>query len=330
MRGFKLRKPTRSEAIILIVLAAICIVPFVLVWAMVIDQVRIARADRTDRPGIVFEREEIGLISIVDASHVALPDGRKFRLAHLIPPPAGSALNAKTEETIWRTFCAFNQKIGLRTVGTSSDGETLVEIWGFHWSPGGCGNSTWSERRAALVPHWQDMTYMMVADGVYRLEPEVKDKELLNWQSYARKEGVGVWNDPQLLQQTLDGPELEHRLTLSQNDKRIDDAEMLLRIDEHLYAPRILAMIHVGRDRDIFTAIRLAQLLETHGYLQGTEKLMELLADPPEQDFDSTHLQTIVDEYDTFWNVQPYTRQATDILKWYRQKIRPKSGKWVY
>lgn len=307
--------------------AAAVLVP---VGAAVLDTARARAAEKFNAPDVLIA--DPLAVRYPDPLHVALPDGRTFRLAHVIGPELGSPERAKAMQVLWQplTFGG-NRMRGLRVVGTNAAGETMVELWGLQPSFGGCGNTTWSERRAARIPRWRNLTWQLVASGFYRLESNVEDRELIQWQDAARREGQGVWSDPTVLRQVFDLEQLDRTVRgppsygePKARDRRLEAAELLLRADAATYAPRLLSRVKNPAEKDVFVRIRLAQLLDNGGHKESTQYLMDALRGRVASGLGEYELNSVVSEYQTYWNVQPYfpINDHAAMVKYYDTQVR--------
>jgi hypothetical protein len=302
--------------------------------ATLIDSARAKAAERVNAPDILIA--DPTSLRFPDPLHITLPDGRTFRVAHVVAPDPGSQLHGKSVETLWRPLMFGGNRLrGLKTVGTSPDGETLAEMWGFQPSLGGCGSTTWSERRAARIPHWKDLTWQLLASGYYRLEPGVTDRELLSWERAARREALGVWNDPAVLRQAFDLEQLERTVAHEASyggptarERRVEAAELLLRAAPQPCAPTLLSVVKNPREKDVFVRIRLAQLLEKSGRVEGTAYLVNGLRSNEPTGLDEYQLNSVVSEYQSFWQL-PYflpSDRAT-LVAHFDQKMQAARGR---
>lgn len=315
----------------LLAVAAAILVPTV---AMVVDAERAKASETVNAPDILIDQP--GLLTFPDPMHIKLPDGRTFRLAHVIAPAPNTPDYKEAMELVWMPLkFGGNQKRGLRTIGTNAQGETLVEMWGFQPSLGGCGNMTWSERRAARIPHWKHLTWQLLSSGYYRLEPGVQDKELIAWENVAKREAQGVWANPQTLQQVFDLDELKQTLegsssygTPAVREKRLEAADVLLRADAKTYVPVLLGVVRNPQEKDVFVRIRVAQLLDKAGQKEGTAYLMNALRTGGRgSGLDEYALNSVVLEYQTYWNVHTFSHDDhAAILKHYDAQVKPAGG----
>jgi hypothetical protein len=326
MRNGRRRFTPFRKKLLAAALAIVAVPAFVAIH----DSARIRAAASRNAPDVIVDQP--ASLQFPDPVHVTLPDGRTFRLAHVIGPEPGTPEYARATWVIGNaTRFGGNRKQGFRTVGVTPDGETLVELWGLQPSLGGCGNMSWSERRRARVPRWTNLSWQLLSSGCYRLRPGVGDKELVAWEAAARRDALGVWGDPRTIRRVYNLPELERRLqdlpsegepTL--RDQRVEAADMLLRADPQTYAPLLLAVVSNPREPDVFVRVRVAQLMDKAGHPEGTAFLMEALRGSVPGGFGEYGEQTVAGEYQTYWNVQPYSSRPRDsVLTHYDRKVRP-------
>jgi hypothetical protein len=255
---------------------AIAIVAAFLAFALIhvaesiIDSRRAAASEKINTPNILIA--DPSAITYVDPLHIRLPDGRTFRLAYFIGPAPASPQYTAAIDSVWRPFCSsWNKKTGLRTVGVSAAGETLVELWAFQIQSGSCGNTTHFERRAMNIPHWKNLTPDLAASGNFRLQPGITDPDLIEAEKYAQYEGFGIWSDPHLISQVFDLKKLEQQLDSSNGPRHeltVDDynaLKILFRADPAKYAPWLTAILrHLDRGNP-FQSL-LSKLLSDGGY----------------------------------------------------------------
>ena len=286
---------------------------WVLLVVPLMDWRRTVVAARTDAPDVLIEHP--GLLVFPDPLHVTLPDGRTFRLAHLVAPDPSSPLYPTAIDNAWSAIgFGGNVKRGLRIVGTNAAGETLVEMWGLQPSLGGCGNRTWAEERAGRIPRWQRLTDRLVDNGTHYLEPGVTDPALRGAEGYARHAGNGVWRDPAVIRQRCDLEALErfavHGVRPDPEDPwlrtREDAADLLLRADPVKYKPVLLDIVTGTWEQRLDARVRIALALHKGGHMDGTEFLMNAVRQGRYHGGDgsigSGFTNPIVQGYGIFWN----------------------------
>ncbi len=305
-------------------------IPFVIAR---VDASRAAEAAKINRPDIIVE--DLSLAHFVDAKHLKLPDGRTFRLAHVIAPDPGTPEHVEAMEALGHQIKYPYGAVlyGLKSVGTAPDGQTLVELWGLQPGMSWCGNSTWSERRAIAIPRWRPRMHYLLWSGAYVLDPAVTDPVWTRSQDSARREGHGRWARPEFLRQMLDLDQLLHAAEQSESDgrpdvrdQRLEAADLLLRADEAKYAPVLLAIVKNANEADVFARIRIAQCLEKAGIGDGTAYFMHALQHGgAEAGLDRYSLNSVANEYWSFWRVQgaPWRSHAVVLKHYQSMKVIP-------
>src|SRR4051812_46922296 len=86
----------------LLIAVALGSIPSIYLGALVTDAVRERRSESIDRPDVLLTRDEVGSLSFADPLHLPLPDGRTFRLAHLIAPAVGTAEYTAAAGYVWQ------------------------------------------------------------------------------------------------------------------------------------------------------------------------------------------------------------------------------------
>jgi hypothetical protein len=271
----------------------------------------IAAAEKADAPDLRID--DVHSLRYPDPLHVQLPDGRVFRWAHVVGPDAGTPEYAPALE-LARGLLSFNhnRKAGLRTKGVSA------EPWGLQLRLARCGNLTSDERRRLSIPRWRNLSGMLLSSGLFWLEPGVTDLELLQIQSAARKEGVGVWANPVYLRRLVDLADCEARVqdrTLARapglREQRLEAALLLLRTDPQASLPRLLSVVKDPQD-DVYARIGMAQLLDRAGYKEGTEFLMEAVRLRRDVATEA-EINTIHSEYARFRRQRAYEQERAAI-----------------
>lgn len=330
MKGWRRNVP-RVKTIAVFVLALLVLVPLLTIGsASLIDSARASRARQFNAPDILIQ--DVAVIEYPDAEHISL-NGTQYRLAHVVAPDRESPLYSEAVAVLQRPLSwGGNVMRGLRSVGKNSSGETLVELWALQPSLGGCGNMTWSERRDSRIPRWQNLTWQLLSPGLYRLDNNATNPEWIKWQDAARREGQGVWGDAGSLTKIVDVAALERTLTATRSDghpgnreRRLEAAQVLMRVDSQLYTPKLLAIIQNPQENDVFIRIRLAQLLDKSGVKDGTRYLMGAIkAGGRGASLDQYQLNSVVLEYQSFWNVHSFSHgDHPAMLEFYRTKIEP-------
>jgi hypothetical protein len=239
----------------------------------------IVAAERVNAPDLLLE--DGATVQYPDPLHLRLPDGRVFRFAHVIGPDPGTPEYEKALEAASLPLTPrWSLKRGLKIVGRTPEGETLVEPWGFQLDLARCGNRSASEERSLRIPHWTDLTRQLINSDYYWLTPGLTDPALLAVERAARNGGRGIWADPKYLRRLVDLAEADAILQrpAAERDLRLESAALLLRADPAAARLRLLARIRDSKERDLHFRIGLAQLLEKSGDREGTEFLRRSLS----------------------------------------------------
>jgi hypothetical protein len=315
---------------------SIVVVALILGWIIFLgigvpvwNEMETQRSAKTNAPPVLVPRTDLQFTTFPDATHVRLRDGRVFRLAYVLAPDQGTPEYAKAVSRVKMVFgSSANLEFGLKPIGLSADGETLVELWGFHRLLGGCGNLSWSERRRAKIPHWQPLTWQLVTLGDFALERGVPDREAVGFERVAREEGNGLWSNPTYLRRFADLDyyasvlgAAKQKHTLWEHRKA---AMILVRADPATYAPPLLAIVtDASRDDPIFRS-QLAIGMDQAGYGNGTAYLMDALRGTVDAGLDQYDLRSIAMDYAQYWHVAgAQSGDGLSVVAHYDSVIRP-------
>ena len=302
-----MRRATKRATVLLGAAAGLSILSLVVgvpIWNMIDTR----RSAGTNAPAIEIPRFDLPFIGYPDATHIRLRDGRTFRLAYLEPPDPGTPEYAAAITVVEQTLSSgSNLRVGLQPVGTSPDGETIVELRGFHRSLGGCGSMGWAERRRASIPRWKPLTWKLVGNGHFALTPGAPDSEAVGFERYARENAQGIWSNAIYLKrlgavaraESVLGPDKEKH-TLS--DHRTA-ATILLRADPERYAPRLMNIVRDATRKDAHFRATIAIALDQAGYPDGTIYLIDALRGTVRSGLDEHDLNSVVGNYVTHWNI---------------------------
>jgi hypothetical protein len=288
------------------------------------------RSAQRNSPPILISPANLPLMGFADATRIGLRDGRVFRLAHVVAPDGGTPEHARAAEHVQTVLASgANRQVGLKPIGTSPDGETLVELWGFHSLLGGCGNMSWTERRRAKIPHWKSLTWQLVGGGHFALEPGVPDAEAVGFERVAREKGEGIWSKRRYLQRFANLSAYEAVLGSAKEKHTLWDhrtaAMILLRADPEKYVPQLLAIVKdASRDDSHFRSM-LAIALDESGHAEGTAYLMDALRGAVHAGLDEHGLNGVVGNYISYWNVGGRVPDGDDVsmVAYYDSTIRP-------
>jgi hypothetical protein len=323
-----LRRAYRKFGILLAVLIA-CALIFFTAGVPLWNAIETDRAAGTNTPPVLISEADLDFVTYPDATRIVLPDGRAFRLAHVLAPDPGTTEHERARLRLDHVLrSAFHRQRGLQPIGMV-DGEVLVELWGFTTPMGGCGSMTWSERRRAKIPHWKPLTWQLVTLGDFALAPGVPDAEAVGFDRYARENGNGLWSDSRYLRRFADVAYYESVLTTAKERHTISQhrtaATILLRMDRDGYAPRLLAMVK-DRSKDVYFRTHVAMALDEAGFHEATDYLMDALRGAVDAGLDEHSLNSVVGDYVTYWNLAGRVDRGDEVgmVAHYDSNVRPK------